>query len=67
MAYVQQQLGFDDWSTVAAGDSPNDLLMLAQVRPVVLCALQGRGKGKREGLLKEVMLSAASLHIFCPQ
>lgn len=31
MRYVQQVLGYDDSSTVAAGDANNDLLMLQQV------------------------------------
>jgi hydroxymethylpyrimidine pyrophosphatase-like HAD family hydrolase len=32
MRYMQQQLGFEDAATVAAGDANNDLLMLQQVR-----------------------------------
>jgi hydroxymethylpyrimidine pyrophosphatase-like HAD family hydrolase len=32
MRYIQQQLGFDDTLTVAAGDANNDMLMLQQVR-----------------------------------
>jgi hydroxymethylpyrimidine pyrophosphatase-like HAD family hydrolase len=32
MRYIQQQLGFGDTSTVAAGDANNDMPMLQQVR-----------------------------------
>jgi len=76
MRYVQQVLGYDDSSTVAAGDANNDLLMLQQVwsmqhqptavqhatKPVTLC---GAAQGPSRQICSRHLVHVLILHRPC--